>query len=167
MRQNLRRNYRREDLKTNYYIDGNTVRRLEGEPEERRQRQLEKEQEQKRRQRRRAARRNREREMHISLGYVMFCTTAVCLLGMVCVAYIYLQSGITSKTENISLLESQVADLKADNDAAEKRIDLSVDLDEVKKKAFEYGMKYAALNQIIYYTVEENDFMDQYSDIPE
>lgn len=40
---------RNSGLKTNYYVDGNTVRRLEGEPEERRQRQLQKEQDQIRR----------------------------------------------------------------------------------------------------------------------
>lgn len=162
------RNYEgQRNLKTNYYIDGNTVRRLEGEPEERRQRELEREQEQKRRKNRRAAKRNQERAKRLSMGYVLFCSAAVILLGIVCGAYIHYQSDILSRTKNISALESQIADLKADNDAAIKRIGLSVDLDFIKEQALGYGMKYALPEQIIYYSIEDNDYMNQYSDIPE
>lgn len=167
MRQNVRADQRRDNLKTNYYIDGNTVRRLEGEPQERRKRQMEKEQERIRKKNRRIAKRNQEKALHISLGYVMFCAMAVCLLAGVCVTYIRLQSDITSRTKNISMLESEITNLRADNDAAEKRITLSTDLDAVKQKALELGMKFASPDQIIYYSVEDNDFMDQYSDIPE
>ncbi len=157
---------RTANLKTNYYVDGNTVRRLEGEPEERRRRQLEKEQEIRRRQHRRAAKRNQERALRINFGYVLFCTMALILTCGVCVAYIRLQSDITSTMKHISRLESQVADLRADNDAAMKRIDLSTDLDTIKEKALALGMNYAAEDQIIYYSVEDSDYMNQYSDIP-
>lgn len=158
---------RRADLKTNYYVDGNTVRRLEGEPEERRRRQREKEQEELKRRHRRAAKRNRERVSGINFGYVLFCSMALILLCGVCGAYIQLQSDITSRTKQISRLEGQIMDLKADNDAAVKRIDLSTDLDAVKEQAMGYGMRYAEPDQIIYYSIESNDYMDQYSEIPE
>ncbi len=155
------------DFKTNYFVDGNTVRRLEGEPEERRRRQLEEEQERKRRKNRRVARRNQERAMRVNFGYVFFCAAAVLLFCGVCVTYIRLQSDIVGRTKNISRLESQIVDLQAENDAAVKRIDLSTDLDAVKEKAFSLGMKFATAEQIIYYTIENSDFMDQYSEIPE
>ena len=142
---------RNSGLKTNYYVDGNTVRRLEGEPEERRQRQLQKEQDQIRRRHRRAAKRNQERAMSMNLGTVFFCAMAVLLISGVCVAYIKLQSDI----------------VKAENDAAKKRIDLSTDLDAVKEQALALGMKYASPGQIFYYSIEDSDFMDQYSEIPE
>ncbi len=172
MRQNTRKqtNYsheRTEDFKTNYYIDGNTVRRLEGEPEERRRRQQEKEEEQKKRRHRHAAKRNRERAQRMNFGHVLFCSMALLLIGGVCVTYIQLQSGITSRTKSISALESEIADLRADNDAALKRIDLSTDLDAVKERAMGLGMKFPSPEQIVYYSVEEHDFMDQHSDIPE
>ena len=141
------------DFKTNYYVDGNTVRRLEGEPEERRQRQLEEEQERKKRRNRRVAKRNQERAMRMSLGYVL--------------TYIRLQSDIVGRTKNISKLESQIMNLQAENDAAVKRIDLSTDLDAVREQAFALGMKFATPEQIIYYTIKDSDFMDQYSEIPE
>lgn len=159
--------YKKTNLKTNYYVNGSTVRRLEGEPEERRRRQLEKEREIKKKQHRYAAKRNRERASHISPGYVLFCTMAMLITCGVCVAYIQIQSDITGRMKHISRLESQVADLRADNDAAMKRIDLSTDLDAVKKKALEIGMKYAAAEQIVYYSIEDDDYMNQYADIPQ
>ena len=158
---------RQPEFKTNYYVDGNTVRRLEGEPEERRRKQLEKERKERQKKNRRVARRNQEKALRMSMGYVSFCTMAVLISCVVCVTYIQLQSDITSSMKHISTLESQITDLKADNDAAIKRIDLSTDLEDVKYKAIhELGMKYAGPGQIVYYTVEDSDYMNQYSDIP-
>lgn len=158
---------RRPEFKTNYYVDGSTVRRLEGEPEERRQRQLEKEARERRKVNRHAARRNQEKALYMNLGYVLFCTLAVLITCVICVTYIRLQSDITNRLKHISKLESQIADLRMENDAAIKRIDLSTDLEAVKEKAIhELGMKYAGKGQIIYYSVEDSDFMNQYSDIP-
>ncbi len=158
---------RQPEFKTNYYVDGNTVRRLEGEPEERRRKQLEKERKERQKKNRRVARRNQEKALRMSMGYVSFCTMAVLISCVVCVTYIQLQSDITSRMKHISTLESQITDLKAYNDAAIKRIDLSTDLEDVKYKAIhELGMKYAGPGQIVYYTVEDSDYMNQYSDIP-
>ena len=158
---------RQPEFKTNYYVDGNTVRRLEGEPEERRRKQLEKERKERQKKNRRVARRNQEKALRMSMGYVSFCTMAVLISCVVCVTYIQLQSDITSRMKHISTLESQITDLKADNDAAIKRIDLSTDLEDVKYKAIhELGMKYAGPGQIVYYTVEDSDYKNQYSDIP-
>ncbi len=84
-----------------------------------------------------------------------------------CGAYIHFQSDIINKTKVISSLESQIVDLRADNDAALKRIELSTDLDAIKEQALSFGMKYAAPDQIFYYSVQDNDYMNQYSDIPD
>jgi hypothetical protein len=65
-------------------------------------------------------------------------------------------------------VESQITDLRADNDAHYKRITTSVDLNEIKDIAMnQLGMTYASEDQIIYYSVENSNYMDQYSDIPE
>ena len=64
-------------------------------------------------------------------------------------------------------LQSEVNDLRADNDARYKSITTSVDLNEVKKKAIkELGMSYPKEKQVVYYSIENNNYMDQYSDIP-
>jgi len=68
---------------------------------------------------------------------------------------------------NIASLQSEVNDLRADNDARYKSITTSVDLNEVKKKAIkELGMSYPKEKQVVYYSIENNNYMDQYSDIP-
>ena len=68
---------------------------------------------------------------------------------------------------NIASLQSEVNDLRADNDARYKSITTSVDLNEIKKKAIkELGMSYPKEKQVVYYFIENNNYMDQYSDIP-
>ena len=43
----------------------------------------------------------------------------------------------------------------------------SVDIGHIKDVAInELGMRYPAEDQIVYYTVETSNFMDQYCDIP-
>lgn len=157
---------RRKEIKTNYYINGNTVRRLEGEPEERLQRQREKEKEQRKRHNQRIARRNQERMMRVNFTYVLFSTMALAAVCVVCIVYIKLDFNIATKTRQISQLEDKLENLRMENDAAVRRIELTTDLEEVKKKALEYGMKYATQDQIIYYSIKVDDYMDQYFDIP-
>ena len=65
-------------------------------------------------------------------------------------------------------MQSQIEDLRADNDARYKEITTSVDLNYIKDVAMnQLGMSYATEDQVVYYSVEKNNFMDQYSDIPQ
>ena len=158
---------RRQRVTTNIYVDGNTVRRMETAPDYRRERE-EKRQREIRRHNEHVARRNQERALHMNRGYVVFLTAAAMMTALVSAAYIQLQSELTSRLKNIATLESQISELKADNDSAYKRISTSVDLQTVKDTAInQLGMVYAGADQIVYYTVENDDYMNQYSDIPE
>ena len=70
--------------------------------------------------------------------------------------------------KEVAALESQINDMKADNDARYKQITTSVDLNAIKDAAINrLGMKYASQDQIVYYSIDKNNYMDQYSDIPE
>ena len=153
-----------------YQVDGNTVRRMEAMPDyrkERRDRQ-EREREEELRKRRRAAARNQAKALRMSKSYVVFLTMAVTVFGIFCGAYIKLQSDVTARMKKIASLESQVTDLKADNDEAYKRINTAVDLDVIKEKAInELGMFYATQDQIVYYSVDKTDYMNQYNEIPQ
>ena len=153
-----------------YQVDGNTVRRMEAMPDyrkERRDRQ-EREREEELRKRRRAAARNQAKALRMSKSYVVFLTMAVTVFGVFCGAYIKLQSDVTARMKAIASLESQVTDLKADNDEAYKRINTAVDLDAIKEKAIdELGMFYATQDQIVYYSVDKTDYMNQYNEIPQ
>ena len=155
-------------MKKTYYVNGSTVRQLEAQPirRERIDRTKIHEEQQKKR-RRNAARRNRERALHMSRSYVAFLTLCVGVVAFAAVSLVQIQSQVTQRMEHIAALESQITDLKADNDARYKEIVTSVDLDYIKDVAMnQLGMKYATEDQIIYYSVENNNFMDQYSDIP-
>lgn len=134
---------------------------------ERRDRQ-EREREEELRKRRRAAARNQAKALRMSKSYVVFLTMAVTVFGIFCGAYIKLQSDVTARMKKIASLESQVTDLKADNDEAYKRINTAVDLDAIKAKAIdELGMFYATQDQIVYYSVDKTDYMNQYNEIPQ
>lgn len=154
----------------NYYIDGNTVRRTETVPDYRRERKerIDREKEEELRRRKRVARRNQEKALRMSRSYVAFLTMAVVVFGVFAGAYICIQSDVTARMNHIARLESQIADLKADNDEAYKRINTAIDLDSIKNAAMaELGMSYARESQIIYYSVGDDDYMNQYGSIPE
>jgi cell division protein FtsL len=157
------------DRRQAYYIDGNTVRRSEAVPDYRREQRerLRREKEEERRRKQRIARRNQERELRMSRRYVVFLTMAVMVFGGFAGFYIHIQSDVTARMKTIASLESQIEDVKADNDEAYKRINTTVDLENIRNTAInELGMSYAKSSQIIYYTVTEDDYMNQYSEIP-
>lgn len=153
-----------------YYIEGNAVRRMEAMPDYRQlqKERIEKEREAELRRRKRIARRNQERELRMSRSYVMFLTAAVLVFGIFTGTYIKIQSDITARLKTISSLKSQIEDLTADNDETVKRINTMIDLDSIRDKAMnELGMSYAKESQIIYYSVGDDDYMNQYEEIPE
>ena len=69
-----RRNYR-----TQTYIDGNTVRKLEAAPDYRRE-QEEKQREEIRQRNRRMAQKNQEKSAHMDLGYVAFLSVSLLVM---------------------------------------------------------------------------------------
>ena len=159
-------------MKKQYYINGNVVRELEAQPVRKPERpisperqRIEKEQEKKKI--RRAARRNRELAQDMNWASVCFLSLCVIMVAVAAVSLIQMQSQVTQRMKHIAALESQINDLKADNDTRYKEITTSVDLEYIKDVAInQLGMKYATEDQIIYYKVDNNNFMEQYVDIP-
>lgn len=154
-------------MTSNYYINGNTVRELDTPVRPQRKSREEIEEINRRKRRKNAARRNRERAMGMSRGYVAFLTMCVLVVASSAVLLVTLQSRVSARMNNIASLQSQVNDLRADNDARHKRITTSVDLNHVKDIAInELGMSYPTKEQVIYYTIDNHNFMDQYRNIP-
>ncbi len=106
---------------------------------------------------------------HMSLGYLLFLSIAIVLMVGTLAFYISLQSQVTNSVKHIAELESQLNDLKQDNDEAYNRANGNIDLDEVKRIAIqEYGMTYATEGQIITYSDGGgNDYVRQVAPIPE
>lgn len=164
---------RKEFETRGYYTEGNAARQVERMPvmpdyrEEIKRRKLA-EEEAERKRKKRIARQQQERALRANRRYVMFLTMGVMIFGVFAGSYIKIQSDITARMKTISKLESQIADLKAENDEAFKRINTAIDLEAIKNTAInELGMFYATGEQIVYYTVENDDYMNQYIDIPE
>lgn len=99
---------------------------------------------------------------------VLFTAAAIVASMYLCISYIMSYSNITAMTKEISSLQSQIADISADNDEAYKEIDASVDLETVYNKATkEFGMVPAGKGQVYKYKNKKSDRVIQYSDIPE
>lgn len=138
------------------YIRGNTVRKINNPAHDHRRIHVQEETRHKKRH-------------HMSLGYLLFLSIAMALMVGTLAFYISLQSQITNSVKNIATLESQLNDLKQDNDEAYNRANGNIDLDEVKRIAIqEYGMTYATEGQIITYSDGGgNDYVRQVAPIPE
>ncbi len=151
-----------------YYVNGNTVREMERVPQRERKSPQEIERDRRKISRQKAARRNRQKALSMSRGHVAFLSICVIISAFAAASLIQIQSQMTERMRNVALLERQITDLKADNDARYKEITTSVDLNEVKDIAMnQLGMQYATEEQVIYYSVDNANYMDQYSDIPE
>lgn len=155
-----------------YYIDGNTVRKLETVPEELPS-EYERLTEEERRRRARikkkraVARRNRERALRLDLTYTIFLIASVAVTVAACVMYLNLQNEITRTNEEIASLESQLSAITNENLAMEERINSAVDLAKVYNMAVnEFGMTAITEGQIYYYSNDNEDYVKQYEHIP-
>lgn len=95
--------------------------------------------------------------------YVFMMTLRLALIALVLVSYIHVQNDITMRLGHISSLERQLTELKKNNESMLKRLsatgDLTAIMDKARKK---YGMDYATGDQIVYYSLAKEDFVDQY-----
>lgn len=147
---------RQVNRSTGYYVDGNTVRRVEEAPQPR-----EKELSQ-------AARRNRNRNLQMNRGYVLFLTIMCVAAVFACVHFLKLKAELTAQKNNFTAKELEYSQIKADNDAYYSETVSSVDLDAVREKAIgELGMKFPTEEQIKYYTQGGSSYVRQYRDVPE
>ena len=155
----------RPDKKRVYrtYEEGSAVRELEVFPEE-----------QERRKKRSGkpkvsvqTRQNRRRAMSMSPGYLVFLSAVCVATLLLCVQYLQLKASYTEQTEYLDVLESDLSQLKSDNDAYYNQVQASVDLEEIRRKATEeLGMHYADESQIEYYQPEDSSYVRQYQDVP-
>lgn len=108
-------------------------------------------------------RREQEHSRGLNAGYVIFLTVMMCITGYFCMSYLDLTSSITNDLKTIAKLEAQYNSLKAENDDYENRINGTVDLEAIKKKAMcDLGMQYANDDQIVKYESDDTDYVRQY-----
>lgn len=153
------RERRRAAYRNGAYVQGNTARRLQAVPE--------RENEPLRKVSTRT-RKNRERARHMNIGSVLSMAVAMVAAGFILTWYLTLQSDITNSIKHIAALESELNELKRDNDENYNRITSDINLEEVKRVAIqELGMSYAKEGQIVIFNGEGSDYIRQTGDIPD
>ncbi|MCD7736050.1 MAG: hypothetical protein LUI07_03650 [Lachnospiraceae bacterium] len=150
------------DRRTYTYIDGTAVRKLDV------QTQPEKIQESESAQVSLNTRRNRERALQMNLGYVLFLTAAAVITVFVCVNFLQLRAKNTLLQEEVASLEAELDSAVLEKASEYNRVMNGIDLEYIKDVATnELGMRQATSDQIVYYEVEDGDYVRQYSEVPE
>lgn len=153
------------EVRTFYFTEGNTVRQVAKPLPDRHT--IEKERREEQERKRRRIQRKHAAMMRRKRLYTMYITVVIASAGALFVGYVNLTNSITTHMNRISALESQISELKAGNSAAQSRIDTSANLGDVKARAMnELGMVYAGAEQIVYYNMDNMDYMSQYQNIP-
>lgn len=144
-----------------YYYDGNTVRVGELVPEEELQPEV-------RRRLSKKTRKNRAKALSMNRGYVVFLAVVSMAAVFMCVSYIQLKTEITGQSKKIAARQTELTEIRADNDALENSLYASVDLDEVYRIATQkLGMHYPNQDQIVQYSTDRSGYVRQYADVPE
>ncbi len=138
------------------YVDGSAARRLDV------RRQLE----EPRRQLSRRTRKNRERARYMNFAYVLFLSVALGLTAFILIGYIRQESAITTSVKTISRMESELNDMRQDNDEKLNRINSGIDMEEIRRIAItELGMTYAGEGQVVEIPAEGSDYVKQYQQV--
>ena len=110
---------------------------------------------------------NREKAAHMSVRMVLFYSAFMAVVATTLFFYIHLQSTNVAAAERISAMETQLNEMKLDNEEKYSRIMSDIDMDEIKRRAIEdLGMQYAQKGQIIEVQKASNDYVHQYQNIP-
>lgn len=109
---------------------------------------------------------NREQAAIMNKGFVVFMAVAILICCVVCYFYISLQGEVTTRLRNVASLQSEIQAVSIDNDMLEKRIGTQEDIAQIKVAATDdLGMRTVTPEQIVYYTVNDQDYMLQYDEI--
>ena len=160
------------------YVDGNAVRRLQEVPAKpyqapgartaQRVREKEKTVAKQPRQLSREAQRNREKAKSMGRGFVVFLAVVSVAVLFCCVNYLQLKSELTGRMKTVASLETELSQIKEDNNAYESQVTSDVDLNTIKKLAIgRLGMNYPTDDQKKTYTMPSNSYVRQYQDVPE
>ena len=148
-----------------YVTEGNTVRVVRTEEAVRKRHRISPEEQ------RRIVRLNREAErtasvsLNLPLSLLLMISVAIVLFTGY--KYLCLKSSIDTHMDSVKTLETKLENLRNENDALERSIDTSIDLNHVYDVAVnELGMVHANRNNIIQYDKNESEYVRQYENIP-
>lgn len=116
----------------------------------------------------REAQRNREKAKSMGRGFVVFLAVVSVAVLFCCVNYLQLKSELTGKIKTVASLETELSQIKEDNNAYESQVTSDVDLNTIKKLTIgRLGMNYPKDDQKKTYTMPSNSYVRQYQEVPE
>lgn len=86
---------------------------------------------------------------------------------VVCTVFLKLNFQVQQQTYRVAVLQKEIDALRLANDDAEKRMEDASDLYVVREKATSLGMGYPKEGNVVYYSVDDTDYMIQTEDIPQ
>lgn len=153
--------YRRDPER--YYIDGNTARRLNEQPEMPRRTTKNIQVEPKT-----VTVKHKKRVSAFDLKYTLFLVVSVGITLGTCFMYLHSNSALKNSEQNVTALQTQLQTLQEQNSSLKGSLNTTIDLDQVYQIATgELGMVYADESQIIYYNSNNDDYVRQYESIPD
>ena len=116
---------------------------------------------------RQAIKYNKEKAKIMNPGYVFFLSVMTICMFVVLSYYLQLRTQTDTKRQIIASIETEVAELKMDNDGRYMRAQAKTPLTEIRQRAtIELGMNYPDESQVVYYNVDKADYMEQLKEIP-
>lgn len=107
------------------------------------------------------------RTVSLTFPLTVLLTAAMAVVFVVGYKYLCLKSSIDLHMDNVKSLETRLENLRTENDALERSIDTSIDLNHVYEVATnKLGMVPANKSNIIQYDKTESEYVRQYDDIP-
>ena len=111
---------------------------------------------------------SKKRRKSPSRAYVGFFVIAVSITLLSCVGYLSCQANNRAIASEIKTLEKQIDTVSAINDSTEYDINNNLDLNNVIQVATqELGMVKLTESNIEYYESPQDEYINQYDDIPE
>lgn len=107
-----------------------------------------------------------KKDMQESRRIVAGLSLLLSVMIVLCVAIVSLNMQNMQKKEQVALLEERVLAAKEETKEARKRLAGMTDYKWGEKEARKLGMSRVTPDKIYYYTVEADDFMVQYQDVP-
>ena len=98
--------------------------------------------------------------------HMLWWVCVMTLTVMVCTIFLKLNFQVQQQTYRVAVLQKEIDALRLTNEDAQKRLEDTADLFSVQKKAEALGMGYPKEENVVYYSVDETDYMFQTGEIP-
>ncbi len=107
------------------------------------------------------------RELRESRSRLVRLVLVTILTLVVCTVFLQISFRVQQQTCRVAVLQKELNTLRQHNDDAQKRLEDAVGRYKVQEKALQLGMGYPKEGNIVYYSVEDSDYMLQTRDIPQ